>query len=122
VVFDEVTMSDLLATPQKFHGLRIRVKGMCRIEFEGTALYANGEAYRQRRSAAAVWLTLGWPVPAGIQALDGQEATVEGTFDTVKKGHDGAYLGSMIEIKTVGGIVSLTTGSDDFLRLRKQSR
>jgi hypothetical protein len=101
---DEVTISDVVANPAKFHGLRVRVKGLCRIEFEGTALYKNPDAYRQRRGTDGVWLRVGWPVLPGIQALDGQEVSIEGTFDHAKKGHDAAYVGSLIEIKDIAGI------------------
>ena len=103
-VVDEVMLSDLVANPQRFHGLRIRLKGMCRVEFEGTALYQNSDAYRQRRDAEAVWLSVGWPVAPGLGALDGQEVTIEGTFDSAKKGHLAAYVGSLIDIKDINGI------------------
>ena len=101
---DEVTVSDVVADPQKFHAVRVRMKGVCRIEFEGTALYQNSDAYEQRRGAAGVWLRVGWPVAHGIQALNGQEISVEGTFDITKTGHEAAYVGNLTNIREIAGV------------------
>jgi hypothetical protein len=101
---DEVHISDVLANPQKFHGVRIRMKGACRIEFEGTALYRNPDAYRHRRGADGVWLSIGWPVGPRIQAIDGQEVLVEGTFDSTRKGHEASYVASLTDITKIADI------------------
>lgn len=64
----------------------------------------DSDAYRQRRGADGVWLSVGWPVAPSIQALDGQEVLVEGTFDSTKQGHEAAYVGSLADIRKIAGI------------------
>jgi hypothetical protein len=96
---EEVELSTILSNPKRFHLSRVRVNGICRIEFEGNALYTDRDAYDTRRSSRAVWLDVGWPVKQSIQELDGQPAVVEGIFDETNKGHWGAYAGSFTEIK-----------------------
>jgi hypothetical protein len=102
IQIDELTVSEVIAAPQKFQRTRLRVKGVCRIEFEGTALYTNREAMNDRTSAEAIWLTVGWPVPSDVQGLDGKEVSIEGTFDLGKKGHDAAYVGSLVDVNLPG--------------------
>jgi hypothetical protein len=43
-----ITMVQLLGNPEKFDGIKIRLKGYCRVEFEGTAIYLNKEDYSTR--------------------------------------------------------------------------
>jgi hypothetical protein len=59
-------------------GKTIKLTGWCRLEFEGTALYATQEAYDTRDVRNALWLQVGWPPPPELSAADGQLVTVTG--------------------------------------------
>ena len=96
---DDVPMLSVLNEPQKFNAVRLRLRGVCRIEFEGNALYLNREAHADRYAKQAIWLRLGWPVTPDVQKLDGHEVIVEGTFDAATKGHMGVFAGSLIDIQ-----------------------
>jgi hypothetical protein len=97
-VIDEVELSDILANPEQFDRVKLRVKGIARIEFEGNSLYFDRDAFTVRRWKKAIWLDLGWPVKDDIQKLNGRDVVVEGTFDASLTGHEAAYVGSMVAI------------------------
>src|SRR6478752_5783673 len=94
---DDVPMMSILNEPQKFDAVRLRVRGICRIEFEGTALYLNRELFAARRENQAIWLRVGWPVTPEVQKLDGREVIVDGTYDPAAKGHMGMFGGGSLK-------------------------
>ena len=101
---DDVPMISVLNEPQKFNAVRLRLRGICRIEFEGNALYLGRQSFNDRHAEQAIWLNLGWPVKPDVQRLDGQEVIVEGTFDAADKGHLGAFAGSLTDIQALKAI------------------
>jgi hypothetical protein len=98
---DDVPMISILNEPQKFNAVRLRLRGICRIEFEGNALYLSRESFTDRYAQQAIWLNLGWPVKPDIQKLDGHEVIVEGTFDAAARGHLGAFAGALKDIQGI---------------------
>ena len=96
---DDVPMIWVLNEPREFHGVRVRLRGICRIEFEGNALYLSRASYADRFGKQAIWLNIGWPVTPEVLKLDGHEVSVEGTFDADAKGHLGAFAGSLTEVR-----------------------
>lgn len=97
-VIDDVELLDILANPKPFDHVKLRVKGIARIEFEGNSLYADRDAFTAMEWKKAVWLDLGWPVKDDVQKLNGRDVIVEGTFDASLTGHDAAFLGSIVAI------------------------
>lgn len=95
---DDVEFADILANPKKFDQVKVRVKGIARIEFEGNALYSDLAAYNSRTWKDALWLRISWPVTQEIEQLNGREVIVEGTFDASSKGHDDAFFGSIVSV------------------------
>ena len=102
ITIDDVELSDLLAKPDKLNQVKIRVKGIARIEFEGNSLYPDREAFMSSESKKGVWLGLGWPIEDDVLALNGREVVVEGTFDAWSFGHEGAYVGTIGKIIRIG--------------------
>ena len=97
-LIDDVEFAAILANPTKFDHVKIRIKGVARIEFEGNSLYADRSAYDARTSKDALWLEIGWPVTQDVQQLNGHDVIVEGTFDASLRGHERAYAGSMVGV------------------------
>ena len=52
----DVSMIQLLGTPEKFDSKFIRVYGFLRLEFEGKALYLHKEDYSQGLTKNSVWV------------------------------------------------------------------
>ena len=95
---EDVELSDLLANPKQYHRSRIRVKGIARIEFEGNSLYSDREAFMSKNSNKAIWLAVGWPVEDEVRALNARDVVVEATFDSMSKGHESAFAGSLVDV------------------------
>jgi hypothetical protein len=97
-----VAITDLLARPMVYHQRGVlRFTGWCRIEFEGNSLYPSPETMSSRRDKEALWLNLGWPVSKELLALNGEHVVVEGRFNMHNKGHFGAYLGAIEDIRRI---------------------
>lgn len=98
---EEVTLAQLLSTPNKFDGALVRVISPCSIAFEGNALHLPDERPRDWTARRAIWLQLGWPVSSEVRALNHRYALVEGRFDSGPGGHEGAYPGSLLDISRI---------------------
>lgn len=96
-----VTWADVLAFPEKYDGHLVRLTGWCRVEFEGTALYATRGAFEGRDASNALWLTLGWPASPEMLALDGQKVVVEGRLNGSLRGHLNAFRASLLDIQRI---------------------
>jgi hypothetical protein len=93
----DLSVIELLNEPATYDGRLIRLTGICRIEFEGNALYADRDAFAKRRASRAIWLNLGWPVDEQLRRLDGQEASFIGIFSENEKGHESAFAAALRE-------------------------
>src|SRR3982750_1118818 len=52
---ESISLVNLIATPEKYHGKWIRVEGVCAFEFEGNAVYLSTEDRRHMLTKNAVW-------------------------------------------------------------------
>ena len=100
-VAENVELRELISNAQRFHGSRVRVRGVSRIEFESNALYLDADSYRARDSAKALWLEIGWPPREGQKELDGKTVSVEAMVDANRLGHDSAFRGSLVNVSRI---------------------
>lgn len=95
----EVSMVQLLATPEKYHGKLVRVIGVGNLEFEGNYLSLSKEdhAYGVGNS---VWIELGNKATPYEKAkkYNGKYVIVEGFFDKDDRGHFDMFCGSIKDI------------------------
>ena len=105
----EVPLLRLIAAPQEFHGKVVRVSGVFRYEFEGTALYLTQEHFKRKIRENSIWLEIERPFrvsnAARLRNLAGTYVVVEGEFNANDTGHFGAYInGSLRRIKRIDAI------------------
>ena len=74
----------------------VRVKGVCRLEFEAHLLYPSKESFDRRDNAEALWLDLDGPLSNEMLALSGKEVVVDARFDASTHGHLDAFAGTLI--------------------------
>ena len=97
---EDVTMIQLIATPERYHGKLVRVVGVGNLEFEGNAIYLSKDdiSYQVYN---AVWLdfdnntTLSY---AEAKKHNGKYVIVEGIFDKDHSGHMGLFHGAITNI------------------------
>ena len=95
----DVSLLELIAKPEAFHGKRVRLIGYVRLEFEGNAIYVSKESYEAAISKDALWLD---PPAESPLARKGAKwgpryAVVEGRFDAINQGHMGAFAGTITD-------------------------
>jgi hypothetical protein len=92
-MYQDVLLENLATAPSRYHNKRIRVVGVCQIQFEGTVLWLNDEARTHGRLDRAIWLRVGWPPSPDVEVLSGQHVVVEAKFDATQNGHLGCCKG-----------------------------
>lgn len=93
-----VSLIELIAKPEAYHGKRVRLIGYVRLEFEGNAIYISKESYDAGISKNALWLD---PPPSSSLAKGvawgPRYAIVEGRFDATNLGHMGMFSGTITD-------------------------
>lgn len=102
-----VSLINLIATPEKYHGKWVRVQGVANFEFEGNALFLHKEDFKLG-TKNAVWLSPDASVLKVDEAtlaknFNGKYVVVEGIFNMNDHGHMDLFSGS---INNVSRIVS----------------
>jgi hypothetical protein len=95
----DVSLIQLIATPEKFHQTNVRVLGFAIIEFEGTAIYLSKEFAEYNLTKNAIWINIG--LSEQFKQYDRKYVLIEGFFDKDDRGHLGMYSGALIHISRI---------------------
>lgn len=99
---NSVSMTALLAQPEKYHLQKVIVKGVGNIEFEDNALYLNKDSWENFVTEDSLWLDIDFPNPvvtlARARQLNGDYVLIAGTFDMDISGHLGIRHGGITDI------------------------
>jgi hypothetical protein len=97
---DSVSLINLIATPARFNGRRVRVIGYLHLEFEGDAIYLDQESFDNGVDANAIWVNLpAWATVSKTQPLNDKYVLIQGQFDASDHGHMGQFAGSIDQIE-----------------------
>jgi hypothetical protein len=94
-----VSIIQLVATPDKYHGHYVRVIGYVQLEFEGNAIYLSKDDERYGVYKNGLWLDMSGEFEEDTKLYDGKFCLVEGTFDVANHGHMGLWSGAIENIK-----------------------
>jgi hypothetical protein len=90
-------MVQLLATPERYEGKRVRVKGFCELGFEADGLFLHREDFDIANTDNGLWLDVeGSKVVK--QGLGGTYVLVEGRFSGQFRGHLGLWSGAIRDV------------------------
>ncbi|MBQ8796755.1 MAG: hypothetical protein IJZ56_00995 [Oscillospiraceae bacterium] len=95
----DVTMIQLIATPEKYDGEFVRVIGVGNLEFEGNYIALSKEDI-EYHVGNQIWIELGdkaIPYEEAAQ-YNGEYVLVEGIFDKNDTGHGGMFHGTITDI------------------------
>jgi hypothetical protein len=99
----EVPLSQLLTEPGRFHHRRVRVAGVCSIQFENVAIYRDCQDFE--RLEHSVWLSLDNPTDLAFDELRDlvhrKHCVVEGRADAQAHGHLGSSVATIAEITRI---------------------
>jgi len=94
-----VTLVQLIATPEKFDGKLIRVIGFLRLEFEGDVLYLHREDYKNAILGNGIWVDATAEMNKQSAALNMHYVLLEGIFSSREHGHMGMWSGTIKQIR-----------------------
>lgn len=89
-----VTMTQLIATPEKYEGQHVRVIGYLHLEFEGDVLYLHKEDFDHAILGNGIWVHIG----DDQKKLSDNYVLLEGVFTAKKHGHMGMWSGELSDI------------------------
>ena len=89
----DVSMVQLIATPERFHGKRVRFTGFVHFEFEGNGIFLHKEDHDQGIFNDGLWIER----PAGSTPND-VYVLVEGAFRADDRGHMGLFSGTLADV------------------------
>lgn len=94
----DVSIIQLISTPERYERKVVRLIAFLRIEFEGHALYMHREDYEQGITRNGIWIELPSQSVARSKPLDQSYIIAVGTFDSTNKGHMGLWSGSLSHV------------------------
>ncbi|MDR2625625.1 MAG: hypothetical protein LBC37_04770 [Zoogloeaceae bacterium] len=111
-----VSLIQLIANPEKYHGKNVLVSGFLHLEFEGHALYLHRDDALHHLSRNGIWVDwYDWEEGDGEEKLrarneffdrfllphNDQYVVMEGIFNAKNTGHFGLWSGGIEQIKRV---------------------
>ncbi|MBW3655001.1 MAG: hypothetical protein KY444_02775 [Gemmatimonadetes bacterium] len=94
----DVSIIQLVARPEQFHGRRVRVTGYLWLEFEGNGIYLSESDRTHGVYRNGLWVSFAPGVLDGRQEYSGRYVLVEGTFNAEDRGHMGLWSGAIQQI------------------------
>jgi hypothetical protein len=94
----QVSIVQLIATPEAFDGKEVQVVGFLRLEFEGNVLYLHEEDYRHRIYKNGLWVRPNAKMMANADKLNMHYVIIKGRFNARDKGHMGLGSGTITDI------------------------
>lgn len=98
----DVSLINLISTPDKYHQKKVRVIGVSNIKFEGNAIYLNKEHLNYGVTKNALWISPNYQAigktETELSKYNGQYVLIEGVFNKDNKGHMGMFSGSIDNI------------------------
>jgi hypothetical protein len=88
-----VSLIQLIATPERYNEKRVRAVGVAQFAFEENALYLHKDDADLLNTSNAVWLDAG---SISTEGLSGLPVFVEGVFTASRRGHLGAFQGTIL--------------------------
>lgn len=95
---EEVSLMQLIATPERYDGKQVQVVGFLRLEFEGNGLYLHEEDYKHSITKNSLWIVRNPRIDMRSKALDMHYVMLIGTFTASRKGHMNLFSGSLTDI------------------------
>jgi hypothetical protein len=93
-----VSIYQLIATPEKFDGKLVRLKGYLHLEFEGNGLYAHKEDFDRSLHKNGFWINVSDCGYGARMGVNDDYVLVEARFDSQNHGHMGLFSGSLFDV------------------------
>jgi hypothetical protein len=98
---EDVSMVQLIATPEKFDGKFVRVNGFLNLGFEGDSLYLHREDFVQGLVRNGIWVVRTEAMERDEKKLNSHYVLIEGIFDAQHHGHMDMFGGALKNVTRV---------------------
>ena len=95
---EQVSILQLIVTPERYDGKRVQVAGFLHLEFEGNALYLSENDYIHHLTKNGLWVTRNSIINEKFRKLNSRYVILIGTFVAADKGHMSMNSGSLKDI------------------------
>jgi hypothetical protein len=92
---EQVSMIQLIATPEAYDGKVVAVIGYLRLEFEGNELFLHEEDYKSHIAKNGIWVSVGPKMKTQADQLNMHYVLLIGTFNAKNKGHMNMQSGTL---------------------------
>jgi hypothetical protein len=93
-----LSIINLIATPEKYDGKKVRIVGYITLYFEGTALFLHKEDLDNVITKNAVWVDISRLAIDSLKKYNNHYVIIDGIFNSHMNGHMGVYSGSVKNI------------------------
>jgi hypothetical protein len=100
----DVSIIQLISTPERYDQKLVRVSGFLWLEFEGNALYLHKEDKEHMLFKNGLWINVEGDQSDIAHGLSGEYVIVEAMFDAKSKGHLGLWSGTLKRVKRIAGL------------------
>jgi hypothetical protein len=96
----DISLIRLIATPEKYDGKQIQVRGYINLEFEGNAIYLHKEDYTKSLTSNGFWVDFSKEISEkkNLNDYNKKYVIIVGTFDMKSNGHMGLFGGTIKNI------------------------
>jgi hypothetical protein len=98
---EDVSMVQLITTPEKFDGKFVRVDGFLNLAFEGDSLYLHREDLVQGLVRNGIWVVRTEAMERDEKKLNRHYVLIEGIFDAQHHGHMDMFGGAIKDITRI---------------------
>ncbi len=98
-----LSLVNLIATPEKYHGKKVQIIGFLNIEFEGNGIYLHKDDYEHGIYSNGFWVSIDQKTEKKISddKLNKSYVLIEGTFNMEQRGHMGLWSGEIENITRI---------------------
>src|SRR5262249_54990940 len=108
---ENISLIRLIATPEKYHGKFVRVRGYLHNQFEDSAIYLTKDDSDHHNQDNALWVSYAEKVqkqavgskqdPDNLRYFDRKYVMIEGVYNKDNHGHLGLYAGSIDKVARI---------------------
>lgn len=95
----DVSLVQLLATPERFEGCRVLVIGFVHLEFEGNAVYLHRDDFEANLLKNGLWVEFRPGVLKAAERYSDRYLILAGVFTQHVRGHMGLWSGALRDIE-----------------------
>jgi hypothetical protein len=98
-----LSLVNLIATPEKYHGKKVQIIGFLNIEFEGNGIYLHKDDYEHGIYSNGFWVSIDQKTGKTISnnKLNKSYVLIEGAFNMKQRGHMGLWSGEIENITRI---------------------